>query len=293
MRYGSEPSEGSEPSRDGAPEPLVADAADDEAWHKLGGRMSKARIDGGSTRVNEELEAAAETTSTPGLAMVFRFWIAENHKHAGDYETARVGYDDLLERREESGFLDMDFRNTLLRRRATMEEELDRVDAALSTYDELVEQTYGEAARPYFRKGVAAERAGMTRVAIRAYENAANAEDPIEYLDENPELWGYTSPGEVLPDYAPTPTATATPTPTPTPMASPTTTPTATPQPQTNNYPAIDIAAPFRTGEKFRAGGFPHGSGGGCGFGVAGYFYDEGPTHRASNAKSKYAVDVT
>lgn len=434
VRYGSEPTEGSEPTQDRTPEPLVGNPEDDEAWHKLGGRMSKARIDGEPTRVNEDLRAAAEAASTPGLALVFEFWIAENHKHAGEYETARSAFDELLDRHDEFGFLDMEFRETILRRRATMAEELERVDAALSTYDELVEATVGEAARPYFRKGLAAERAGMTQVAIHAYENAANAEDPdghhlagldelarrnaervrnpfdgffdteaalretigeiietgeherfrelaspthfsigpaggcmgyadvealverliedaetsdvevdveetteternvylhtanwsgelfedevyfelsesplgwsweglavwsmgpIEYLDGNPELWGYTSPGEVLPDYTPTPTDTPTPTPTPTPTATDTPTPTATPQPQTNNYPAIDIAAPFRKGEKFRAGGFPHGSGGGCGLGVAGYFYDEGPTHRASNAKSKYAVDFT
>lgn len=434
VRYGSEPSEGSEPSQDRAPEPLVENPEDDEAWHILGGRMSKARIDDEPTRVNADLRAAAEAASTPGLDLVFEFWIAENHKHAGDYETAHSAFDDLLDRYDEFGFLDMDFHETILRRRATMEEELDRIDAALATYDELVEATDGEAARPFFRKGLAAERAGMTQTAIRAYENAADAEDldghhlagldevgrrnaervrdpfngfydteadlrrtiaeiieneqwdrlrelaspthfsigpaggcmgyadveaiverlvedaensevevdveatteternvylhtenwsgelfedevyfelsespqgwsweglavwtegPIDYLDENPELWGYTSPGDVLPDYTPTPTATPTPTPTPTPTATDTPTPTATPEPQTNKYPAIDISAPFRQGEKFRAGGFPHGSGGGCGLGVAGYFYDEGPTHRASNVNSKFAVDFT
>jgi murein DD-endopeptidase MepM/ murein hydrolase activator NlpD/tetratricopeptide (TPR) repeat protein len=425
VRYGQAPEEGTEPSRDRAPEPLVANAEDDEAWHVLGGRMSKARIDGDPTRVNDDLRPAADAASTPGLDLVFEFWVAENHKHAGDYETARGAFDELLARYDEFEFLDIDFRETILRRRATMEEELERVDDALATYDTLVEATDGEAARPYFRKGLAAERAGRTGAALAAYENAASAEDPdrhhlagldelarrnaervrypfdgfrdteadlrhtiaealrndaydrlrdlaspthfsvgpaggcmgyvnvealierliedaeasavkvdvedttetdrnvylhtdnwsgdlfedevyfelsesplgwsweglavwseavIDFLDRNPELWGYT-PDKTIPDASPTPTDTPTPTPTPT--------PTATPEPQTNKYPAIDIAAPFRKGQKFRAGGFPHGSGGGCGLGVAGFFYDEGPTHRASNANSKHAVDFT
>ncbi len=434
VRYGSAPTEGSEPSRDRTPEPLVANTADDEAWHILGGRMSEARIDGEPTRVNADLREAAGNATTPGLALVFEYWIAENHKKAGEFETALAAYDDLLEGREEFAFLDMNFRGAIIRNRATVLEELDRVEDALAAYDDLVEATGGDRARPYFRKGLAAENAGMTRVAIRAYENAASADDPdghhlagldelarrnaervrnpfdgfhdteaelqqtvaeiidseeydrfrelaspthfsigpaggcmgyadvealverlvedaessevevdvedtteternvylhtdnwsgelfedevyfelsesplgwsweglavwsegpIDYLDDNPELWGYTPPQNVLPDFTPTPTATPTATPTPTPTATDTPTPTATPEPQTGKYPAIDIAAPFKKGEKFRAGGFPHGSGGGCGLGVAGYFYDEGPTHRASNANSKHAVDFT
>jgi murein DD-endopeptidase MepM/ murein hydrolase activator NlpD/tetratricopeptide (TPR) repeat protein len=425
--HGEEPPETTQPSPDQVPEPLVEDPDDDEAWHVLAGRMSAARIDGEPTRVNEDLRAAAESVSTPGLDVVFEFWIAENHKIAGEFESAIDRYDALLDRPDELAFLDMTFRGTILRKRATAEEELGRVDEALATYDELAEETGGTAARPYYRKGLAAERAGMDEAAIRAYENASEADDPdgdhlfgldemgrraaerirnafdgfyddeaelrqrlaaifdagdydelrelaspthftvgpaggckeladveevLEYLVEDAEqssvevdrddviesdstvhlptknwdgdvfedevrfelsesplgwswegisfwtpdsidrlddadLWEYMLPGSALPD------VTETPTPTSTPTAEPTPTPTPTPEPATGNYTTLDIAAPFKSGESFRAGGYPLGSGGGCGIGVAGFYYDEGSTHRASNANSKHAIDFS
>jgi len=428
--HGEEPPGTTQPSQDRAPEPLVDDPADDEAWQVLGGQMSAARIDGEPTRINEDLRDAAEAASTPGLAMVFEFWIAENHKIAGEFETAIDRYDAVLDGHDELVFLEMPFREAILRKRATAEEELGRIDDAMATYDELVDATGGTAARPYYRKGLAAERAGMTDGAIRAYENAAEAEDPqghhlfgldemgrraaervrapfdgfydaeaplrerlaaviedgaydelyelaspthftagpaggckgfvaveafldrlvedaeqsavevdaegvtenettvylhtenwdgdlfegevhfelsespqgwsweglavwtpgaIEYLNENPELWGYTSPGEVLGDLTPTDS------PTPEPTDSPSPEPTASPEPTpvSSKYPTIDIAAPFKSGQQFRAGGYPMGSGGGCGIGIAGYYYDQGPTHVASNAHSKHAIDFS
>lgn len=427
VRYGTEPQGPVRPSRDSSPQPLIENPTDDENWKVLSVQLAEARIDGEPTRINEDLREAAEAASTPGLAMVFEFWAAENHTKAGNFETAVDRYDDLLDRFDEPVFLDMEFRGAILRKRATAEEELGRIDDALSTYDELVEETSGIQARPHYRKGLAAERAGKDDIAIRAYENAARADDPhghhlagldvmglraaervknpfdgfytaeerlrhrivdllaegaydelaalaspthftvgpaggckgfvdtegvveqfvadaeqsditvgpedvtlagasvylptqgwegerfegkvyfelsespqgwswegigvwepgvIEWLDENPELTG-TTPGlrpKEWPSPTPSPSPTASPTPTPTPEP--------TPQPKTTKYPAIDIAAPFDHTQKFRAGGYPLGSGGGCGTGIAGYYYKQGPTHRSSRG-AKHAIDFT
>lgn len=79
---------------------------------------------------------------------------------------------------------------------------------------------------------------------------------------------------------------------TPTATATPSGTPTAAPS--TSYYATIDIAAPFKKGQRFRAGGLPSpvGVGGGCGVGIPGFYYDFGPTHQ-EDRYSKYAIDFT
>jgi murein DD-endopeptidase MepM/ murein hydrolase activator NlpD/tetratricopeptide (TPR) repeat protein len=417
---------------------LLEDPAADQTWVEYSERLVAARESDDPTRINDALREEASALDNRGLAMVFEFWTAENLRVAGRHEEAASRYSELLDRYQEASFRGMDFRDTMLEKRAGTEARLGEVDEALATYDELIEHRDGNLAWPFYRQGLIAERDGRDETAIEAYERAATEEDTNNYslfgvpelaarcaervrdpfdgffddesklreqiarriedgdyealrslaspthfttgatggcrdfadpegvleqviadaerseisvdrenvttagksvyvhtegwegdvfservdiiLRECPQGWEWTGITVRVPeaiediierwrkwnpehwtdtdddaeDDGP-PTDSPTPTPTPTDSPTPKSTDSPTPTPATGNTATMDVAAPYPSGQHFRAGGLPVpvATGGGCGTGMPGFFYDFGPTHQANPENAKYAIDFT